>query len=185
MKTGAISSEIGEPSADNSLIFKRFAFTSEKNHIHTPFLGVEIGERAPRAGEYAGSTKEHTYISLSFSYLISTNVYLTRHDALRFFSAFASAFSPHRAAQNTTVAASKGCEGKNAKVFTPNAQWNNELRKVGEEVKEKNEKWRRRVRAHARGGYLNEPRAAKNTFPSRRPKHIEKGTENGEPKMAS
>ena len=79
------SSEIGGPSAYNALIFNRFAFTSEKNHIHTPFLGVEIGERAPRAGEYAGSTKDHTHIRLSFSYLINTNVYLTYHDALRFF----------------------------------------------------------------------------------------------------
>ena len=122
MKTGAISSEIGEPSADNTLIFNRFAFTSEKNHIHTPFLGIEIGERAPYAREYAGSTKDHTHIFLFFSYLISTNVYLTRHDALRFFSAFASAFSPRRAAQNTTAAANKGCEGKKAKSFTPNVQ---------------------------------------------------------------
>ena len=62
-----------------------------------------------------------------------------------------------------------------AKVFTPNAQWHKKLHKVGEGVKAKNEKWRRRART----------RAAKNTFPSRRPKHIEKGTENGEPKMAS
>ena len=116
------SSEIGEPSADNALIFNRFAFTSEKNHIHTPFRGVEIGERALRAGEYAWRTKDNTQILLSFSHLISTNVYLTHHDALRFFSAFASAFSPHRAAQNTTAAASKGCEGKKTKTFTPNAQ---------------------------------------------------------------
>ena len=122
MKTGAISSEIGGPSADNSLIFNRFAFTSEKNHIHTPFRGVEIGARAPRAREYAESTKDNTHILLFFSHLISTNVYLTRHDALRFSSAFASAFSPHRAAQNTTAAASKGCEGKKTKTFTPNVQ---------------------------------------------------------------
>ena len=122
MKTGAISSKIGGPSADNALIFNRFAFTSEKNHIHTPFLGVEIGERAPRAGEYAGSTKNHTHTTLLFNHLITVNVYLTRHDALRFSSAFASAFSPRRAAQNTTAAASKGCEGKNTKAFTPNAQ---------------------------------------------------------------
>ena len=74
MKTGAISSEIGELSADNALIFNRLAFTSEKNHIHTPFRGVEIGERAPHAGEYAGSTKNHTHILLFLSYLISTNV---------------------------------------------------------------------------------------------------------------
>lgn len=74
MKTGAISSEIGGLSADNALIFNRFAFTSEKNHIHTPFLGVEIGERAPHAREYAGSTKENTHTLLSFSYLINTNV---------------------------------------------------------------------------------------------------------------
>lgn len=116
------SSKIGESSADNALILNRFAFTSEKNHIHTPFRGVEIGERAPYAREYAESTKDHTHIFLFFSYLISTNVYLTRHAALRFFSAFASAFSPRRAAQNTSAEASKGCEGKNAKVFTPNAQ---------------------------------------------------------------
>lgn len=122
MKTGAISSETGEQPHHNSLIFNRFAFTSEKNHIHTPFLGVEIGERAPHAGEYAESTKDHTHILLFLSHLISTNVYQTRHDALRFFSAFASAFSPRRAAQNTTAATSKGCEGKNAKVFTPNDQ---------------------------------------------------------------
>ena len=122
MKTGAISSETGEQSHHNSLIFNRFAFTSEKNHIHTPFRGVEIGARAPYAREYAGSTKEHTHILLFLSYLIITNVYLTRHDALRFSSAFASAFSPRRAAQNTSAEASKGCEGKNAKVFTPNAQ---------------------------------------------------------------
>ena len=122
MKTGAISSKIGGPSVDNSLIFNRFAFTSEKNHIHTPFRGVEIGERAPYAREYAGSTKDDTHTTLLFNHLITVNVYLTRHDALLFSSAFASAFSPHRAAQNTTAAASKGCEGKNAKVFTPNAQ---------------------------------------------------------------
>ena len=122
MKTGAISSEIGEPSADNSLIFNRFSFTSEKNHIHTPFRGVEVGARASRAGEYAESTKDYTHILLSFNYLISTNVYLSRHDALRFSSAFASAFSSHRAAQYTTAAASKGCEGKNTKSFTPNVQ---------------------------------------------------------------
>ena len=77
------------------------------------------------------------------------------------FSAFASAFSPHRAAQNTTAAASKGCEGKNAKVFTPNAQWNNELRKVGEEVKEKNEKWRRRARTRARERRLSQRAASR------------------------
>lgn len=65
------------------------------------------------------------------------------------FSAFASAFSPHRTAQNTTAAASKGCEGKNAKVFTPNAQWHKKLRKVGEEVKEKKRKVAE-ARAYAR-----------------------------------
>ena len=53
--------------------------------MHTPFRSVEIGERAPYAREYAESTKDHTHIFLSFSYLISTDIYLTRHDALRFF----------------------------------------------------------------------------------------------------
>ena len=131
--------------------------------MHTPFRGVEIGERAPRAGEYAGSTKDYTHIRLSFSYLISISVYLTCHDALRFFSAFASVFSPHRTAQNTTAAASKGCEGKNAKVFTPNAQWNNELRKVGEEVEEKNEKWRRRAYARTREAAISTGREPQKT----------------------
>lgn len=100
MKTGAISSGIGEPSADNSLIFNRFVFTSEKNHIHTPFLGVEIGERAPHAGEYAESTKGHTHILLFLSYLISTNVYITRHDALRFFGLRINLFTAPRCAKH-------------------------------------------------------------------------------------
>ena len=42
-------------------------------------------------------------------------------------------------------------EGSNAKVFTPNWLTNNEIDKVGEEVKAKNEKWRTRaMRAHER-----------------------------------
>ena len=36
-------------------------------------------------------------------------------------------------------------EGSNAKVFTPNWLTNNEIDKVGEEVKAKNEKWRTRA----------------------------------------
>ena len=77
------------------------------------------------------------------------------------FSAFASAFSPHRTAQNTTAAASKGCEGKNAKVFTPNAQWHKKLHKVGEGVKAKNKKWRRRARTRARERRLSQRAASR------------------------
>ena len=42
-------------------------------------------------------------------------------------------------------------EGSNAKVFTPNWLKNNEIDKVGEGVKAKNEKWlTRAMRAHER-----------------------------------
>ena len=77
------------------------------------------------------------------------------------FSVFKSAFSPHRTAQNTTVAASEGGEGKMAKAFTPNAQWHKKLHKVGEGVKAKNEKWRRRARTRARERRLSQRTASR------------------------
>ena len=97
------------------------------------------------------------------------------------FSAFASAFSPHRTAQNTTAAASEGGEGKMTKAFTPNAQWHNNLRKVGEGVKAKNEKWRRRAYARTREAAIStgcEPPKTRSPLDERSPSR-------GERKMAN
>ena len=161
VKTGAFRAKSGSRRSIIPLFSTDSPSPREKTTFTRLFTALKLGDQTPCAGKNAGRAKEHTHILLSFSYLISTNVCLTHHDALRFSSAFASVFSLHRAAQNTTAAASKGCEGKNAKVFTPNAQWNNELRKVGEEVKEKNEKWRRRARTRAREGSLSQRAAGR------------------------
>jgi len=58
------SSEIGEPSADNALIFNRFAFTSGKNHIHSPFRGVEIGGSGILRRKKRREHEKHTHTSL-------------------------------------------------------------------------------------------------------------------------
>ena len=85
------------------------------------FAASKLGNGHLAQGKASGARKSSPY-TIEIQALNQHKCLSNLSRCAAIFSAFASAFSPHCAAQNTTAATSKGCEGKNAKVFTPNDQ---------------------------------------------------------------
>ena len=140
-------------STDSPSLRKKITFTRL-------FAASKLGNGHLAQGKASGARKTHPYTTVIQA--------LNQHKCLSnlsrcaaIFSVFVSTFSLHHTAQETAAEASKGCEGKNAKVFTPNAQWHKKLHKVGEGVKAKNEKWRRRARTRARERRLSQRAASR------------------------
>ena len=155
VKTGTFRAKSGDHRPITPLFSTDLPSPRRKITFTRLFSASKLGNGHLAQGKASRARKRHPYTTVIQA--------LNQHKRLSKlsrcaapFSAFASAFSPHRTAQNTTAAASKGCEGKNAKVFTPNAQWHKKLHKVGEGVKAKNEKWRKRARTRARERRLSQ-----------------------------
>lgn len=121
VKTGTFRVKSGDLRPITPLFSTDFPSPRRKITFTRLLAASKLGNGHLAQGKASGARKRHPYTTVIQA--LNQHKYLSNLSrCAAIFSAFASAFSPHRTAQNTTAAASKGCEGKNAKVFTPNAQ---------------------------------------------------------------